>query len=290
MPDMSFFLKTLLDSGEPASEYMMAAMLRSCNRLRGIRPPRKIRSSAEVANQSPSSHDAADADKRDQWIVDHAPMVRPIVRGICGNGDGHDVEDLVAAGMLGLVRAARRYREDRGADFRTYATLCIRSAVMDEFRKRSVVSRSVHRRLRQIRQAGERHTAAYGVAPDAQDLAADSGLSVEQVESLIHKTPQRVVSLQGAANDDRGDFSPAGPTNEPSPIEQAEQRELIQRLAEDVDRLSPRERLVLMLYYERELDLQQVAETLRTSKSRVCQIHQQVLAKLSGRLRRRRAA
>ena len=243
-----------------------------------------------MPDHSEHAHQPASGDTRDQWIVENSRLVRPIVRGICGNGDGHDFEDLVAAGMLGLVRAGRRYQADRGADFRTYATLCIRSAVMDEFRKRSVVSRSVHRRLRQIRQVGERHAAVHGEAPDEAVLAADSGLSLDQVESLIHKTPQRVLSLSGASGENAGNASPAGPSKLPSPAEQAEQRELIQRLAENVDRLSPRERLVLMLYYERELGLQEVAETLRTSKSRVCQIHQQVLDKLSGRLRHRRAA
>ena len=159
---------------------------------------------------------------------------------------------------------------------------------MDEFRRRSLVSRNGYRRLRRIRQAGERHAAIHGWAPDETALAADSGLSVDQVESLLHKTPS-ILSLQAEPGEE-GDSSPRRPGDELSPAEQAEQRELIQRLAESVDRLSPRERLVLMLYYERELDLQQVAETLRTSKSRVCQIHQQVLAKLSGRLRHRRAA
>ena len=287
---MSIFLKDCWIRVGLLPNYMMAAIRFLCNRLRTIPLARQVRIFETVTDHSQPVDGADSPETRDQWIVDHAPLVRPIVRGICGSGDGHDFEDLVAAGMLGLVRAGRRYRADRGANFRTYATLCIRSAVMDEFRKRSVVSRSVHRRLRQIRQAGERHTAAHGVAPDETALAADSGLSVEQVESLIHTTPQRVLSLQGASGEGGSEMTPAGPANEPSPDEQAERRELIQRLAEDVDRLSPRERLVLMLYYERELDLQEVAETLRTSKSRVCQIHQQVLAKLSGRLRHRRAA
>ncbi len=229
-------------------------------------------------------------DQRDQWIVDHEPLVRQIVRRTCRNSSADDVDDLVSAGMLGLVRAARRYDPSREAQFKTYATLCIRGAVMNEIRRRSFVPRGVHHQLRRLRYASDRHAATHGEPPDEVALAIESGLTPKQIRRLLSQVRPHMFSVGGQADSDDHDTGPQPATEDQSPHDLAERRELLHELNEALEDLSARERFVLLLYYERELSAKEVAQTLRISLSRVSQLHGEIIAKLTRRMSRRLAA
>lgn len=229
-------------------------------------------------------------DQRDQWIVDHEPLVRQIVRRIGRYGSADDVDDLVAAGMLGLVRAARRYDPARKAQFKTYATLCIRGAVMNEIRRRSFVPRGVHHQFRRLRTASDRHVATHGEPPDETALAIESGMAPKQIRSLLSQIRPHTFSISGQGDSAEHDSGPHPAAADQSPHDLAERRELLHELNEALEDLSARERFVLLLYYERELSATEVAQTLRISLSRVSQLHGEILAKLTRRMSRRLAA
>jgi len=242
-----------------------------------------------MRTQNDPSADKPGPSDGDGWILAHLPLVRSIVWRLCGGRSWPPDEDLLAAGMLALVRAARRFDPARGTAFSTYAAICIRGAVTDELRARAPEPAGVHRRLRKLRQAGERHRVETGQSPDEAALGGDVGLTPQQVQRLLYGPVGAVrfdldvnVHAPAASNGDQAE--PSGPAG------QAEHRELREHLAEAVRQLSARQRLVLMLYYERELTLDDVAETLGTTKGRVCQIHRQTLDKLSRQLRPSRAA
>jgi len=236
-----------------------------------------------IQESSPRGH-------RDQWIVDHEPLVRQIVRRICRHGSADDVDDLVAAGTLGLVGAPRVYHPARQAQFKTYATLCIRGAVMNEIRRRSFVPRGVHHQLRRLRTANDRHVATHGEPPDETALAIESGMAPKQIRRLLSQLRPHVFSISGQAGSTERDSGPQPAAENLSPHDLAERRELFHELNEALEDLSARERFVLLLYYERELSAKEVAQTLRISLSRVSQLHGEILAKLTRRMSRRLAA
>jgi len=222
-----------------------------------------------------------------QWIVDHLPLVRHVVSKIVGSlSYGRDVEDLISAGTLGLVKAARAFDPTRDSEFKTYAYIRIRGAVLDEIRGRSFVPPSVHGRLRTIRQAYEALSAETGSPPSDEDLAARAGVSLDQLYRTFAEARKRnFLSIHGLSEDDSvlGAFVP--PDNVDAPDAQAERRELLEQLAGAIRGLPRRDRLVLLLYYERDLTMKETAQVLGVTESRVSQIHASALFRLSVKLR-----
>jgi len=176
-----------------------------------------------------------------RWILDHLPLVRHVVSRVTSClSCGGDVEDLISAGTLGLVKAARAFDPTRHSEFKTYAYIRIRGAVLDELRGRSFVPAARKQNFMSI----------HGLDDDAPVL---------------------------------GTFLP--PDGQEAPDAQAERRELLDSLAAAIRQLPRRDRLVLLLYYERDLTMKETAEVLGITESRVSQIHASALFKLSMKLR-----
>ncbi|MCK4626119.1 MAG: FliA/WhiG family RNA polymerase sigma factor [Phycisphaerae bacterium] len=221
----------------------------------------------------------------EQWILENLPMVRHIAQKIASYlSNQDDMEDLISAGTVGLVQAARAYDTDSDAEFRTYAYIRVRGAIIDEMRHKSFVPSAVHKQIRQIRQVYENLTAATGTPPDDAELANEVGLSLEQLyRTLQTARKQQFLSINGLSED-----SPAsGPMiidKLPSPDAQIEQKETIELLAEAIKKLPKRDRTILLLYYERDLTMKEIAQVLEITESRVSQLHASALFKLSVKL------
>ena len=224
----------------------------------------------------------------ERWILDHLPLVRHVVYKITGplsyNGD---LDDLISAGTLGLVKAARAFDTTRDSGFKTYAYIRIRGAVLDELRSRSFVPSSVHSQLRSIRRAYEALSAETGSPPEDEALAARTGIAVEQLyRTLAEARKQNFLSIHGL-DEDRpalGAFVP--PDISPGPADEAERKEMLDKLARAIRELPRRDRLVVLLYYERDLTMKEAARVLGITESRVSQIHSSALFKLSMKLRK----
>jgi len=238
------------------------------------------KASAAYAAQS---RDAAD----DQRIVEYLPLVRHVVQKVSASLPRHiDSDDLISAGTLGLVRASRRFDPSKKVDFKTYAYICIRGAVIDELRHRSFVSTNIHHQIRKVRECYQRHVSAHGSPPDDEDLAAQAGMTQEQLYRVLQEARrQHFLSIHGLTEEQPALASLAPADEGPSPVEQAERRETLEQLAAAIRELPERDRVLLVLYYERDLTMKEIAEVLSVTESRVSQLHASAVFKLSMKMR-----
>ena len=253
-------------------------------------PPDPTPSNAPCA-RPPSQAQAAYAQesakaRQDQQIVNYLPLVRHIVQKVAAHvGNRVDPDELISAGTLGLVRAARAYKPDRHADFKTYAYIRVRGAVIDELRSRSFVSTSVHRQIRQAREAYQALLAETGKPPDHETVAERSGLSLTAYfRTLEEARRQHFLSIHGL-DDESPCLANLIPAETTSPEHEAQKAELVRQLTEAIQELPERDRQVIILYYQRDLTMKEVAEALGVTESRVSQVHAGALFRLSMQLK-----
>lgn len=240
----------------------------------------KVRISGAYARQS------READE-EKWILENLPMVGRMARKIASYLTSEaDMEDLISAGTLGLVRAARAYDHDKDAEFGTYAYIRIRGAIIDELRAKSFVPSTVHKQIRQVRGACEKMTARTGRTPSDEELAREVGLSAQQLYRVFQQArKQQFLSIHGLAEGPRVMDSLVPVDTSPSPVAQLERKELTDRMARAIGELPKRDRILLLLYYERDLSMKEIAAVLDITESRVSQLHAGALFKLSEKLR-----
>jgi len=221
----------------------------------------------------------------DDMVVRYAPLVKRIAYHLAGRlPKSVQPADLIQAGMIGLLEAARHYDATQGASFETYAGIRIRGAMLDEVRRGDWAPRSVHRRAREIAEAVNRVESAKGGEARDSEIAQALGVSLDEYhQALQDVSGHRVLSFEEIGGDDG---SIADDLKDPTldPQEGTQARELKREIAAAIEELPERERLVLALYYDEELNLKEIGEVLGVSESRVCQIHGQALVRLRARL------
>lgn len=223
---------------------------------------------------------------QDALIERHAPLVKRVAYHLLGRlPDTVQVEDLIQSGMIGLLEAVRNYEHTHGASFETYAGIRIRGAMLDEVRRNDWVPRSVHRRSRELAAAIRAVEAREG--RDAQDgeIAAELGIGLDEYYSMLQDvSATRILSFEEIGFEDESGVELL-PSREPAVADSLQKEERSAAIAEAVNRLPERERLVMSLYYGEELNLKEIGRVLEVTESRVCQIHSQALARLRARLR-----
>jgi RNA polymerase sigma factor for flagellar operon FliA len=187
-----------------------------------------------------------------------------------------EIDDLMQAGMLGLLEAATNYAADRGASFETYAGIRIRGAMIDALRKLDWAPRSVHRKARAVAAAVQEIERQTGRDARDSEIASRLGVSLEEYHTIVHDAAScRLAALDDAAVTVEGEADPF--------IETADE-EFRAALATAIDGLPERERLVMSLYYTEGLNLKEIGAVLRVTESRACQLHGQALVRLKARL------
>ncbi|HEX4896516.1 MAG TPA: RNA polymerase sigma factor FliA [Solimonas sp.] len=194
-----------------------------------------------------------------------------------------ELDDLTQAGVIGLVEAWRHYQGDRGASFETYAGIRIRGAMLDELRQTDWAPRSVHRRQREVAEAIRKIEQASGREARDGEVAARLGIALSELHGIVQDGARcQVLSLDGAGDDEEPHYDTAD--GGPGPLEVLQRDEFQKALAAAIAGLPERERTVLSLYYDDELNLREIGAVLDVSESRVCQIHGQALLRLKARM------
>jgi len=224
-------------------------------------------------------------DANEEFIKEYAPLVKRIAHHLLARLPAIiQIEDLVQAGMIGLIEAARNFDEQKGATFVTYAGIRIRGAMLDEIRKGDWAPRSVHKNTRRVAQAMREVENATGRDARDVDVAKNLGVSLEEYHQiLLDSNSTKIFAFDDlGVNEDALDC----PTTNPicGPLEGLQKEDFKEKLALEVAKLPDREKLVLALYYDEELNLREVGEVLGVSESRISQIHSQAMLRLKSRL------
>ncbi len=216
-----------------------------------------------------------------ELVMKHAPLVKRIAYHLIGRlPSSVDVEDLIQAGTIGLLMAGRNFSPDKGANFETYAGIRIRGAMIDELRKSDWTPRSVHRKIREVTEVIQAIENRTGAKARDQDVAEALGISTAEYHEILRDaTASKLFSLDQPA-DDSGDPLQVEGDDAQEPSEMLQEQSRRERLVSLIDELPEKEKLVMSLYYDEELNLREIGEVLGISESRVCQIHGQALLRL----------
>ncbi len=190
---------------------------------------------------------------------------------------GIDRDDLLSAGTLGLLNAARTYQPMRGASFRTFAYLAIKSAILDELRRHDPLPRGARARIHELERAETDARATLGRPPTPEELAATLCITTEDVEQLFQLAKESKLLASEARIATRADDDEAPAFDPPDekglePSDDVARREIVARVEEAISQLSPRERQVFVLYHSENLYLKEIGTLLGVTESRVCQI------------------
>jgi RNA polymerase sigma factor for flagellar operon FliA len=191
-------------------------------------------------------------------------------------------DDLVQNGMIGLLDAIGRYEEGLGAQFETYAVQRIRGAMLDGLREDDWVPRAVRREMRRVEEAIHRLEHHHGRPPSEGELAESLGMSLLEYQRLLQEARgHQLVYLEdmnGDHDDDYLERNQVGARDDPLTL--LEDRDMRRTLLQGIEALPEREKLVMALYYDEELNLKEIGEVLGVTESRVCQLHSQAIARL----------
>jgi RNA polymerase sigma factor FliA len=192
------------------------------------------------------------------------------------------VDDLVQNGMIGLLDAIGRFEEGLGAQFETYAVQRIRGAMLDGLRENDWVPRGVRREMRRVEEAIHQLEQAHGRAPSEGELAEALGMPLADYQKLLQDARgHQLIYLEDLGSDQDDDFLEHNmPGATPDPLAILEDEEMRRALVHSIDALPEREKMVMALYYDEDLNLKEIGEIMGVTESRVCQLHSQAIARL----------
>lgn len=220
---------------------------------------------------------------QDSLVRRYSSLVRRVAYHLAGRlPDSVDVDDLIQAGMLGLIEAAGKYKGDQGASFETYASIRMRGAMLDELRRTDWVPRSVHRSVREMVEAIHVVETRMGRRASDTEIASQLGVSLRRYHEIAREAAScRMFSTEELAP---SPDTALASSNGAGPEEGLATQKARDALARAITQLPEREALVMSLYYSDELNMREIGEALGVSESRVCQLHGQALARLRARL------
>lgn len=222
-----------------------------------------------------------------ELVEQYAPLVKRIARHLMARLPSNVVlEDLIQAGMEGLLEALGKYDPGKGASFETYAGIRIRGAIIDEVRRGDWTPRSVHRNGRRVSEAIARVEARTGRDATDTEVAAELGIPIDEYHNLLQDSAEsRLFSLDELSGSGEDSIGEQFAGDDPGPEHRTQGGAFHRALADAIQNLPEREKLVLGLYYDEELNLKEIGQVLGVTESRVSQIHSQAAARLRTKLR-----
>jgi len=223
---------------------------------------------------------------KEECLKEYAPLVKRIAHHMMVKlPNSVEVDDIIQAGMIGLLDAASRYDEFRGAQFETYAAQRIRGAMLDELRGADWLPRSMRRDMRRIETGIHHLQQQLGRAPLESEIAKELGISLPEYQQMLQEARGAQLVYYDDFNDDEDFFDRHDFNNEENPLELLQDGRFKAALIKAIDNLPERERLMMALHYEQDLNLREIGEVMEVSESRVCQLHSQAVARLRSSLK-----
>lgn len=221
-------------------------------------------------------------ENRNQLIEDYLPLVKIVAGRLSMHFPNYiDKEDFINNGIFGLVQAIERYDAEKGVKFETFATLRIRGAMLDAIRAQDWLPVSVRQKARQIQAAVQKLEGEFGRAASDEEIAASLGIAVGELQQLLGQIQAAtLVPLEEFTTSERADTA----NGIASPSAAIEQESVRQTLAEAIDTLPDKERLVVSLYYYEELTLKEISVLMNLSEARISQLHTKAVLRLRGGL------
>jgi len=228
---------------------------------------------------------------RDQLIAQYLPYVKRIVHRIAIHLPPNvETDDLINAGIIGLIEAVERFDPTRDNKFMTYAAFRIRGAVLSELRSRDFHSRSVRRKLREYERVYARLEQRSGGIVNDEEMAAELGLDLDEYYQIKKMSSMSFLSFEEigfSSKEERDDvlsYLVGGQVNDAFSLTRL--KEIENAIAKAIEQLPEKEKMVISLYYWDELTMKEIGKVLDITESRVSQIHSQAIVHLRGKLRK----
>lgn len=223
---------------------------------------------------------------RNRLIEHYLPIVRYTAERVASTlPQSVDVDDLMSAGLFGLFEAIKSFDLGRGVKFKTYCSWRVRGAILDELRANDWVPRLVRNKASMLEQKMREAEAALGRPATDLELASQMGMSVAELDKLMHEASAVTVCYLSDSAGDGEDASARSDLIEDvtasCPLDDIQRKDVMEILTKE---LTLRERLIMILYYFEELTMREIGLALDLSESRVCQLHSRIVARLKAKL------
>ncbi|HYC42167.1 MAG TPA: RNA polymerase sigma factor FliA [Noviherbaspirillum sp.] len=226
---------------------------------------------------------------KNQLLEEHAPLVKKLAHQMKAKlPPSVEVDDLIQAGMIGLLDAVSRYEENHGAQFETYAVQRIRGAMLDELRSSDWLPRSIRQNMRKIEVAMNKLQQKLGRAPLEAEIAKELKLSLDEYQEMLNEgSGHQLVYYEDFHDKDEGEhFLDRYCIDEQSdPLKALMNTGFREAVIRSIEALPEREKILMGLYYEQEMNLKEIGAVMGVSESRVCQLHSQAIARMRSKLR-----
>jgi RNA polymerase sigma factor for flagellar operon FliA len=227
------------------------------------------------------------ADKN-HLLTEHMPLVKRLAHQMKAKlPPSVEVDDLIQAGMIGLLDAINRYEENHGAQFETYAVLRIRGAMLDELRSNDWMPRSTRQNMRKVEQAMAALQQQLGRPPSESEIAKSLKLPLAEYQEMLGDSGGHQLVYYEDFHDEDGNDSwlDRYAVDDDDPLRALLETDFRQAVIDAIDNLPPREKILMGLYYEEELNLKEIGAVMGVSESRVSQLHSQAVGRLRTYLR-----
>ena len=220
---------------------------------------------------------------RDTLIVQYIYLIRYVVGRVKVTLPATiSVEDIAGYGVEGLINAIERYSPQKNTRFETYALIRIRGAILDRIRAQDFLPRSVRKKIKDIKAAQEYLKQELGRMPTTTEVANYLQMDPDKVSQIMSEdmTITSIYEKRGSTDDSIEIIDTIEDTGKLTPQEHAEEKNVKHELERALQRLPERERIIMVLYYQENMTLKEIGETINMSESRVCQLHAQGIMKL----------
>jgi len=227
---------------------------------------------------------------RDELITEYLPYVKSIANRMAVHlPPSVEADDLINAGVIGLMDAIERYDSTRENKFITYALFRIRGAILSELRSRDFLSRSNRSKIRELEKAYQDLNLKLGREAEDDEVAEKLGISLDEFYEIRKMSTMSFVSFEeigSFSNDEKDDLMHLLVDGDTDPLSLTGLKEIKNSIARAIEQLREKEKMVLSLYYWDELTMKEIGKVLDITESRVSQIHSQALIHLRAKLRK----